>query len=102
MKLREIIEQDLRDQLERNGTTGEYYADLVRDYMCLWDTKNKLNADIASRGVVVEYISNNGTGNMKKNDSVSEVVKVNNQMIKLLEAMGINPAQAGGGGGDEM
>lgn len=96
MEIREQIEQDLLDQLERNGTVGEYYKDLVRDYMSLWSTKNMLAQDIEERGAVVDYESNTGTINKRKNESVSELVKVNGQMIKLLDAMGISPAQAGG------
>lgn len=79
------------DELERNGTVGKYYTDLVDDYMTLWDTKNLLKADVKGRGAVVEYISNNGTVNKRKNESVGELVKVNDRMVKLLEALGITP-----------
>jgi len=48
--LREAILSDLTDQLDRNGTTGQYYSDLVKDYMKLWDTKNRLILDIELRG----------------------------------------------------
>ncbi len=65
--LRSGIKQDLLDQLERNGTTGKYYTDLVDDYMIAWDTKNQLAKDIASRGAVVDYISNTGQANKRKN-----------------------------------
>ena len=79
------------DELERNGTVGKYYTDLVDDYMTLWDTKNLLKADVKERGAVVEYISNNGTVNKRKNESVGELVKVNDRMVKLLEALDITP-----------
>lgn len=102
LELRNQIEKDLLDQLERNGTVGEHYKDLVGDYMSLWDTKNLLAADIKKRGAVIDYESNTGTINKRKNDSVGELVKVNMQMIKLLDAMGIKPAQAGDLEDDEM
>lgn len=96
--LREDIGRDLLDQLERNGTVGSYYTDLVDDYLSLWDTKNKLIADIKARGVAVQ-----GAQGTKKNDSVGELVKLNAQMLKLLDSIGIKPAQADGGDeGDEM
>ena len=82
--LRRAIQKDLLGQLERNGTTGKVFIDLVEDYMKLWDTKNKLSADIEKNGVKTTYVSNNGTENMKKNDSVDMLVKVNGQMLKLL------------------
>ncbi len=87
------IRQDLLDQLERNGTVGQYYTDLVEDYMALWDTKTKLIADIQQRGVTVLYITSAGE-NLKKNDSVGDLVKINAQMLKLLAELGIKPAQA--------
>ena len=96
------IKQDLLEQLERNCTVGEQYTDLVEDYLALWDTKKMLIKDIKTRGAVVEYESNTGTKNMKKNESVSELVKVNMQMIKLLSGMGISPSNQTGDDDDEM
>lgn len=89
--LREAIEGDLLDQLDRAGTVGRYYMDLVSDYMGLWDTKNQLIQDIKMRGVTVEVVTQAGT-NIKKNDSVGELVKVNAQMLKLLSELGVTPA----------
>ena len=91
MTKRSEIKKDLLDELERNGTVGKYYTDLVDDYMSLWDAKNLLKADGKERGAVVEYVSNNGTINKRKNESVGELVKVNDRMVKLLEALGITP-----------
>lgn len=101
-ELRTEIKRDLLEQLERNGTVGKYYKDLVGDYMEMWDTKNLLAADIKMRGAVVEYTSNNGTVNKRKNESVGEFLKVNAQMSKLLDCIGIKPAQAEDDGYDEM
>lgn len=101
-ELRKAIKTELMEQLERNGTVGKYYTDLVDDYMELWDAKNLLAADIRKRGAVVDYISNNGTKNNRKNDSIGELVKVNDRMVKLLDALGIAPVPAGSGLDDEM
>ncbi len=91
--LRNAIRRDLMKQLERNGTTTKYYTDLVEDYMTAWDVKNKLAEDIAARGAVVDYTSNTGQTNKKKNESVGEFLKTNAQMLKLLDSIGIKPAQ---------
>lgn len=92
-ELRSAIKQDLLNQLERNGTIGQYYTDLVDDYMTAWDTKNQLAADIRQRGAVVDYTSNTGQINKRKNESVNEFLKTNAQMLKLLDSIGIKPAQ---------
>lgn len=99
--LREAIKRDLLDQLGRAGTAGAYYKDLVDDYMELWDTKNKMTEDIRTRGVTVVVVTQAGK-NVRKNDSVGELVKLNAQMLKLLDSLGIKPAQDGGGGDEEM
>ena len=99
----QVIKQDLLDQLERNGTIGKYYIDLIDDYMNLWKTKNLLISDINERGVVTEYQNGKEQWGHKKNDSVDQLLKVNQQMLKLLDALGIKPAkQCGDDYGEEM
>lgn len=95
------IKQDLLDQLDRNGTTGKYYIDLVDDYMDLYDTKEKLIKDIKERGVTCKYQNGENQWGYKKNDSVDQLLKVNQQMLKLLDALGIKPSQDGDADGDE-
>lgn len=90
------IKQDLLDQLERNGTVGKFYTDLVDDYMDMWVTKCLLVDDIQRRGVTLKYDNGGGQKGIKKNDSIEQRIKVNAQMLKLLSEIGIKPAQAGG------
>lgn len=85
------IREDLMAQLERNGTTGAFYTDLVRDYMTMQKTKDLLARDIKERGVVVEHETASGRTTQKKNESVEQMNKVNAQMLKILEALGIRP-----------
>ena len=99
---RKSIKEGLLNQLEQNGSVEDYYKDLVDDYMALWDAKNLLEKDIKERGVVIEYTSNAGVTNKKKNDSLGELLKVNDRMVKLLDALGITPTQSEGEDDDEM
>lgn len=87
------IKQDLLDQLERSGTTGRYYTDLVCDYMSFWVDKQLLIEDIQSRGVSIRYNNGGGQSGRKRNDSVSDKIKVNAQMLNILNALGLKPAQ---------
>jgi len=91
-----VIKKDLLDQLERNGTVGEYYIDLISDYMDMWATKCLLVDDIQRRGVNIKYDNGGGQKGIKKNDSVEQRIKVNVQMLKLLSELGIKPVQSGG------
>lgn len=82
------IKDDLLLQLSINQMEEKYYIDLVNDYMSLWETKNMLIEDIKDRGVNVKWNNGKQTGN-KRNDSVGEFVKVNNQMLKILDDLNL-------------
>lgn len=83
------IKNDLVNQLERNGVHGNHYLDLINDYMCLWEIKNKLIKDIKARGVSVEWNNGGGQKGFKKNDSIAELNKTNGQMLKILNELGL-------------
>jgi hypothetical protein len=83
------LDQQLK---EKKLHTHAHYKDLLSDYMSLWDIKNKLIEDIVTRGVSVKYNNGGGQEGFKKNESVSELLKVNQQMLKLLGDLGIRAA----------
>lgn len=95
------VKKDLLDQLDRNGTVGKFYEDLVGDYMDMWVTKCLLVDDIQRRGVTVKYDNGGGQKGLKKNDSIEQRIKINAQMLKLLSELGIKPSQVDGDG-DEL
>ena len=97
---REKIKQDLLDQLERNETCGDYFLDLVNDYMNLWDIKNKLIRD-GKKKPYTEWKNSETSYGRKKNDSIDQAVKVSQQMIKILGFLGIKPSNQDGDTGDD-
>lgn len=98
----EELKEDLLDQLERAGNTKRYFTDLVGDYMQLYVTKTMLQMDINERGVRVRYDNGGGQFGYKKNDSVEQLLKVNTQMLKILEALNISPGEDESDGDDEL
>ena len=100
-KLRKEIKADLLDQLIRNGTAGKYYIDLVDKYMDFWDMENSLIDDIRERVVVKTYYKVGGKSGTKKNDSIDQRIKVNAQMLKILDSLGIKPTGNYMGGDDD-
>ena len=88
------IKQDLLDQLERNGTYGEYFIDQVEDYMALWKVKNGLKSDIEIRGSKVEKHDSRGQVQTVNNESIDQMLKVNGQMLRILGSLGIRPVEA--------
>ena len=87
------IKKDLMAQLAlRDLDKQSYYVSLVDDYVSLWQVKNKLIADINSRGVNVTYDNGGGQRGYKKNDSVGELTRLNKQMLSLLSELGLRAA----------
>lgn len=93
------IENDLRQQLEANGTYGKFFDDMIDDYMAMYVTKTLLIEDIQKRGTIVKYNNGGGQSGMKKNEVVEMFNKTNAQMLKLLAELGLK-ANAMLGGGD--
>lgn len=96
------IRNDLEVQMRASGLSGKHYEDLLEDYMSLYDTKRKLISDIKIRGAKVNVLMANGTGNTKTNDSIPDLLKVNTQMLRILEAIGVKPAPGCGGEDDAL
>ena len=94
MITRDDIKRDLINQLERNGTFGNHYLDLVNDYLCMYDIKNELIKDISERGVQVEWNNGGGQGGVKKNDSIAELNKTSAQMLKILNDLDLKASRS--------
>ena len=88
MKRKEVRE-DLIQQLSAKKANTKYFEDMVNDYMRLWDTKQKLAADIRKRGVVYTDKSSVGVEMLKNNPSVKELVNVNRQMLSILGTLSL-------------
>ena len=85
------IRKSLLDQLERGGNDLPHFKSLVEDYMKMYVIKELAADDVMERGTVVEYRNSETQYGSKKNDSVDQVLKTNQQMIKLLDMLGIKP-----------
>ena len=94
------IRKSLLDQLERGGNDLPHFKDLVEDYMKMYIIKELASHDVQTRGTFVEWSNSETQYGSKKNDSVDQVLKTNQQMIKLLDMLGIKP-DAGLGMDDE-
>lgn len=64
---------------------GAIYADMVEDYVALWLTRERLEADIAERGVT---IMDEKRGLPVENCSVSARVRVSKQMTTIMQTLG--------------
>lgn len=88
------IRKSIKEQLKNDGKISSHYDDLVEDYMKMYIVKELAYEDIQERGETVEW--HNGTqSGFKKNDSVDVILKTNQQMLKLLDTLGIKPDVGG-------
>jgi len=83
------IKKDLVKQLELMGANTPTFLSQVDTYMSMWITQELLIADIEDRGTYIEYDNGGGQSGTRKNDSVADQIKVNGQMQKVLDALGI-------------
>ena len=96
------IRSSLIDQLERSGCDTPHFLDLVEDYMSMYVTKELCKEDIAKRGINITSTGSMGQEVTKKNDSVDASLKVNQQMLKLLDMLRITPDSIVGLDDEEM
>ena len=80
------VQTSLLSQVDENN---KVIVDMVKDYMGLFVTKELLIIDIEERGVQPLTYNMKGLEVNKKNDSVSELTKVNNQMLRILAQLQI-------------
>jgi hypothetical protein len=83
------IKRDLINQLKLKNAKTPTFLSQVNDYMSMWVAKEMLISDIEKRGVYISYDNGGGQKGTKKNDSVIDQIKLNSQMLKLLEAIDI-------------
>ena len=83
------IKKDLIKQLKLKNANIPTFLSQINDYMNMWVMKELLNRDIEARGVVCSYDNGGGQRGNKKNDSVTDIIKVNAQMLKILDTLNI-------------
>lgn len=106
LEIRRLVEESLKEQFMCTGQTGKYAENMLNDYMFFYDLKNKLQEDINTNGVRVSYTNGNGFKVEKDNASVSNLLKVNTQMLKILSDLNLKEpsilSSHGGGEPDDL
>ena len=96
------IKKDIIKQLKLKKANTPTFLSQVNDYMAMWIVKEMLISDIEERGAYIIYNNGGGQSGSKKNDSVTDLVKVNVQMLKLLDSLDIKTTTLVSGEKDEM
>lgn len=99
------IEASILAQLKAKGAGDiALYEDLVATYMDLYTVKEKFRKDIKERGVKVKVTLSTKVEKIITNESVQELMFVNQHMLLILDKLGIKPSECAGGAGidDDM
>ena len=83
------LREELKQQLITKNNYNKVTIELLEKYVKFTEIEDKLNKDIDDRGVSIEWNNGGGQKGFKKNDSIAELAKVNNQKIKILDKLGI-------------
>ena len=95
-KLEKKIKRSLIKQLEQKGYTlkdNPYIFDKLEDYVTFFKIKNALIQDLEDRGLVVEWNNSETSRGEKLNESLSMFLKVDTQMLKILNFLDLKPTQ---------
>lgn len=100
----EAIREDLKSQLLTQNKFGKQFDDLVEDYIFFVKLKEDLQYDIQTNGIRYRTMTGNGYPTDKPNESVQNLVKINAQMLKILQDLELktpedNPEE---GEGDDL
>lgn len=100
------LKQELLDDLQARGLISKPYIDMVDSYMRLWCQEQMLDADVAERGVYVEYQNGANQKGTTDNKSVEKLIRTMAQKTTIWAALGFreqaNSAKSIGGDDDEL
>ncbi len=89
----EELKEELKQQLITKANYNKVTNELLEKYIEFTKIEDSLNKDINTRGVSIKWNNGGGQTGYKKNDSIAELAKVNNQKIKILDKLGIKPPE---------
>lgn len=96
------IKEDLITQLDALGKNDAFNLDLVEDYMTLYDLKTKVKKDITTKGLRYKALNGNGFETEKPNESIINFTKINTQMLKILNDLGLKEPSSDLGDDDDL
>lgn len=95
-----IIKEDLKEQLLSQNKFGKQFEDMIEDYVFLVKLKEELQNDIKTKGLRYTSFTGNGYLTEKANESVQNLLKVNGQMLKILQDLELKAPDEEGEGDD--
>lgn len=101
---KQTIKEDLQNQLISQSKFGKQFDDMIEDYLYFVDMKERLQHDIDINGIRYRTTGGNGFTTYKPNESCERLLKVNAQMLKILQDLDLKAPDEGPkeGEGDDL
>ncbi len=101
---KQAIKEDLQNQLISQNKFGKQFDDMIEDYLYFVDMKERLQHDIDINGIRYRTTGGNGFTTYKPNESCERLLKVNAQMLKILQDLDLKVSDDGlkEGEGDDL
>lgn len=84
------IADDINIQLSNLSKFGKFYDDLVNEYLYLIKVRENLKEDIMLKGIRYQFTNGNGKKQTRPNESVTNLIKVEQIMLKIINDLEIN------------
>lgn len=84
------IADDISEQLIQLSKFGKHYDDLINEYLSLLIIREALKQDIQEQGVRYKFTNGNGKEQEKANESVTNLIKIEQILLKIVNDLGIN------------
>lgn len=84
------IVDDINMQLSNLSKFGKFYDDLVNEYLYLIKVRESLKEDILLKGIRYQFTNGNGKKQTRPNESVTNLIKVEQIMLKIINDLEIN------------
>lgn len=88
---RKSLKLDLYDQLKAKDADILVFKKLVEDYCWYADQFAAMQEDIKVRGRMIDAVSATGNIYTKENPAVTDALRYHQQMLKILDKLGIDP-----------
>lgn len=86
-KKKEEIREDLQNQLVAQNKFGKQFDDMIEDYIYFVELKERLQYDLDTNGIRYKSTGGNGFTTYKPNESYERLLKINGQMLTILEKL---------------
>lgn len=89
----QLLANSIRKQLKARDAEEYHFQKMIEDYCNLNEIKDSLQKSIRENGTVIKEKNSKGFDVTKTNPAISEMIKVEAQMLKIASTLGLTPEE---------